>query len=157
MVQDITHRMKSQSTEIKEILRKALCRGVLPSSSSSTDDPLDERGDVSNQQGNGASNQNLHRAVDSRGQARGTPATQDTWSHENGDSDRRNAPASRHANETGADDHRNDDAEKNRPLARAEQIKKGKTDSTADKGVHDAGIEPPQLRSRLSFEHRTPP
>jgi len=89
--------------------------------------------------------------VDSGGQTRGASAAQDARSHENGDSDWGNAPASRHADEIGADDNRDDDAEKNRPARRAEHVKKRKADGAADESVDDAGVERQKRGAEFRF------
>src|SRR6267378_3267397 len=128
--------------ETKEIMRKDIFAGSGgPSNSSTTDEPPEEISDVGNQQGGGASQQNFFGAVDGHSEARFAPAAEDGGSHENGDGDRSNAPASRHADEMGAEDHRDDNAEENGPVRRAKQIKKGKTDGAADQSIHEAGVE----------------
>src|SRR5713226_5483005 len=115
--------------ETKEIMRKDIfARSGGPSNSSTTDEPPEEISDVGNQQGGGASQQNFFGAVDGHSEARVAPAAKDAGIHENGDGDRRNAPASRHADQTGADDNRHDDAEENGPVRRTQQVKKGKAD-----------------------------
>ena len=79
------------------------------------------------------------------------PAAEDAGSHKNGDGDRSNAPASRHADEMGAEDHRDDDAEENGPVRRTKQVKKGKTDGAADERVHDAGVEGQKRGAEFRF------
>src|SRR6266481_304934 len=134
--------MQRQCVEIEEIIREDTCaRFVDTSRNRATGEALNEKGDVGDKQGDRASQKHLFRAVDGCGQACGTPAAEDAWSHQDGDSDWRNTPASRHANETRANDYRDDDAQENGPVGRAKQIKKGETDGAADEGVHDAGFE----------------
>jgi len=116
-----------------------------------TNETMDERSDIGNQEGDGASNENLYRAFDGSGQTRRTPSAEDDGVHDNGDGDGSNAPASRDANEARANDYRDDDAEENRPKGRTEQIKKGETHGAADEGVHDAGVERQESSAAFRF------
>jgi len=115
------------------------------------DEALDERGEVGDQQRDGASEQDFLGSVDSHSQTRSAAGAEDAGSHDNGDGDRRDAPAPRHAYETCADDYRNDDAKKDGPVGGAEKIKKGEADGAADESVYDAGVEGEKSGAEFGF------